>query len=61
MLRAAAGLIALDGVEEVEVVLDAAYMRVLLATGRDLDVDAALAAMRARGFGAVVEPEPRTQ
>jgi len=56
MLRAAAGPIALDGIEEVEVVLDAARMRVLFTPVRDADVDAALVALRAQRFGAVAEP-----
>jgi hypothetical protein len=51
MLQAAAGPIAVNGVEEVEVLLDRAAMRVLLEPGSDVEVAEVVAAVRAQGFG----------
>ena len=54
MLRAAAGAIALDGVDEVEVRLGDGVMRILLAPGGSMRARDLADAVRAQGYGAEV-------
>jgi hypothetical protein len=57
MLRAATGPIGLDGLDELEVLLEVGEMRVLLGWMTDIDAADLVEAVREQGFGAEVLPE----